>query len=298
MPTSVIIAGYRERTLKTFADQLQSLFGGGLDVELAPRGLPFPTRPGNNSIILVQSVEIFNEALPDIARLDNIIFIRVALQAAVIWRLENIPTGERLVVAADGVELASELSKIIIQSIGKPLDITPAGLSETKLFEGKIVIVSGVPPSEIQGAKQVIDLGEPMLDMDTILDAGIKLDKEGDLLDKNISKDFIAFRPTNEGLVRTLERSNTLNSSVNILLEVIDGVVLSVEQNGNVRALNDRAEVFFGIKAKRVIGKNSAKLFPAVSLREQKVILPPDFILMNWNATGNCLQSILFFLSI
>ncbi|HML38175.1 MAG TPA: sigma 54-interacting transcriptional regulator, partial [Bacillota bacterium] len=114
------------------------------------------------------------------------------------------------------------------------------------------------------------DVKFPMLDIPTILDVGLKLDRKDLLTRKNITQDYIPFLPLHHGIIWSLEKSNTFNSSIGILLSVIDGAVISVTQSGRVRACNERIESFFGISTSEAMGRNGIALFPQIPF--QKVL--------------------------
>lgn len=268
MAKNVIIAGHRRQVIQVFSDQLQSLFGSDIDIKLVVTGAPVSETFRKDSIVMVQSYDIFKEIRTNIASEDNIIFIRTALQTAGLQQIEKLAKGSTVTVAGDSMEIALELIKTLMQSGVKHLNMQPADLSHMEAFQDKTVITSGIPGEEIPNAKAVINLHEQVLDTVTILDMGIKLERKDILIGKNITKDFIEFQPLNEGTAWSLELANSLSSSVKILLEVIDGTVISVDQTGRVRNCNDRMESLFGIKQEEAVGNSGITLFPEIPFRE------------------------------
>lgn len=268
MAKNVIIAGHRRQVIQVFSDQLQSLFGSDIDIKLVVAGTPIREKFGKDSIVMVQSYDIFKEIRANIANEDNIIFIRTALQTAGLEPIGKLAKGSSVLVAGDCMETALDLLKVLMESGINHLNMQPADLSHMEAFQDKTVITSGIPGEEIPDARAVINIREPVLDTVTILDIGVKLEREDILISKNIRKDFIEFQSLNNGTAWSLEHANSLNSSVKILLEVIDGTVISVDQTGRVRNCNDRMESLFGIKQEEAVGKSGITLFPEIPFRE------------------------------
>lgn len=275
MAKSIIIAGRREQVTRVFADQLRSLFGSDIDIRLVIPGMPVPEKFGRDSIVMVQSYDVLSGIRANITNEDNIIIIRTALQAEGLRRIGKLPGGSAVTVAGDSMETALELVKTLIQSGAGHLNMQPADLSRPEEFRDKTVLVPGIPGEEIPDAGMVIDILEPVLDTVTILDVGIKLETKDILVNKDIRKDFLEFQPLHEGITWGLENSNRLNSSVRILLEVIDGAVVSVDQAGQIYACNDRLESLFGIKQEEAVGKSGIALFPEIPFREVLDGSPP-----------------------
>ncbi len=271
----VVIAGYRKQVIRVFANQLQSLFGTDLNIKLVAVGTPVQEKFGKDTIVMVQSYDILRKLHGNIANEDNIVFIRTALQTAGLEAIEKLERDCPVMIAGDSIETAHELLKALIESGAKHFNMQPADLSDMEVFRDKTVITSGISREEVPDARMVINIREPLLDTVTILDMGVRLEREDSLVSKNIRKDFIEFQSPNQGTVWSLEHANSLNSSVKILLEVIDGIVISVDQTGLVRNCNDRVEFIFGIKPEEALGKSGIALFPEIPFREVINGAPP-----------------------
>ncbi|WP_419824993.1 PAS domain-containing protein [Anoxybacterium hadale] len=205
---------------------------------------------------MVQSYDILKEIRTNIASEDNIIFIRTALQTAGLEPIRKLEKGCPAIVAGDSMETALELLKALMESGATHINM-PADLSDMEVFRDKTVITSGIPGAEIPDARMVIDLLEPVLDTVTILEMGVRLEREDILVSKTFGKILWNFSHR----IRTawsLEHANRLNSSVKILFEVIDGTVISVDQTGLVRNCNERMESIFGIKPEEALGKTES----------------------------------------
>lgn len=270
MGKDIIIAGYRNQVNENYANQLKSLFGDDLQIESLEIGRQIVREIKEESIILIPSYDVYCAMETYLPSSANTVFIRSTLQTEGLKQVRKLLGTSSVLVAGDSMELALGLSKTLLQLGVKRFNMKPADLSDPEVFRNEVVLVSGIPEQEIPNARQVVDVKLPMLDMPTILDVGLKLDRKDLLTRKNITQDYIPFLPLHHGVIWSLENSNTVDSSVGILLGVIDGAVISVTQNGKVRACNERIESFFGISAPEVMGKNGITLFPQIPF--QKVI--------------------------
>lgn len=270
MEKNIIIAGYRKQVNENYANQLKNLFGDDLQIESFEIGKQIILQMKEESIILVPSYDVYRSIEAYLPSSANTIFIRSTLQTEGLKQVRKLLETSFVLVAADSMELALGLAKTLLQLGFKRFNMKPVDLSNPQVFLNEIVLVAGIPQEEIPNARQVVDVKFPMLDMPTILDVGLKLDRKDLLTRKNITQDYISFLPLHHGIIWSLENSNTFNSSVRILLSVIDGAVISVAQNGKVRACNDRIESYFGIKTSEAMGRNGITLFPQIPF--QKVI--------------------------
>ncbi len=270
MGKNIVIAGYRKQVNENYANQLKSLFGDDLQIQFLEIGKPMLREIKEESIVLIPSYDVYQSVEPCLPSSANIIFIRSTLQTECLKQVRKLLETRVVLVAGDNMELALELIKNLLQFGVKRFQLKPADLSDPKRFKDQVVLVSGIPQEEIPDARQVVDVKLPMLDLPTILDVGLKLPRKDLLTRKNITQDYIPFLPQHHGIIWSLENSNTFNSSIKILLSVIDGAVISVTQSGKVRACNKRIESFFGISASEAMGKNGITLFPQIPF--QKVI--------------------------
>ena len=74
--------------------------------------------------------------------------------------------------------------------------------------------------------------------------------------------------PLHEGLFKNLESHNRYISSADLLIKMIAGSVISVDNDGSITAINGECEKQFGIEARYVVGKDADELFPFVYFSE------------------------------
>ncbi|MHC1723862.1 MAG: sigma 54-interacting transcriptional regulator [Aminipila sp.] len=270
MGKNIIIAGYRKKVNENYANQLKSLFGDDVQIQSLEIGKPMVGEIKEDSLVLIPSYDVYQSIEDYLPSSANTLFIRSTLQTEGFKQVKKLLETNVVLVAGDSMELALQLIKTLLQLGVRRFKMKPVDLSNPEIFRNEVVLVAGIPQSEIPNARQVVDVKLPMLDMSTILDVGLKLPKKELLTRKNITQDYIPFLPLHHGIIWSLESSNTFNSSIKILLSVIDGAVISVTQNCRVRASNNRIESFFGISPSEAMGKSGSILFPQIPF--QKVI--------------------------
>lgn len=268
MEKYIVLAGHRRENLECFQNQLKSLFGQDTDIRLVLPLESMPEKMYGHGIFLVTCYDLYRMIEPVMPEDSQVAFVRTTVQTAGVKRLAELPEGSRAVAVTDNMENSNQLIECLYQLGITQVHMTPADLSRPGVFCNEIAICTGIPVEEIRGARRVIDLKAPLLDVATILDVGRFIGK-GDLLTgKNVARDYLEFVPVHDGITWCLEGYNRVTSSEKILLNVIDGAIISVAQNGRIKECNRQAETMFGVRASEVVGKRGAQCFPQLPFAE------------------------------
>lgn len=261
MKKRIILVGHRRENMEVFSGQIKSLFGDRTEVQLVLPLEEIPALLPSDSIVVATCYDIYSLIEHLIPENVSVMFSRTTVQPDGLRRLVKQPEGNRIVVVSDHMETSNQLLACLLQLGITHLRLKPADLSKPGIFCNEIVACAGLPLEEIKGARQVIDLRAPMLDMATVLDLGVALGKPEVLSVKNVAEDYRGFIPVHAGITWCLEGYNRVIGSGDILLNMIDGAIISVEQDGTVKDCNTQAEVMFDLRAVDTIGKKRMDLF-------------------------------------
>lgn len=267
MEKRIIISGRRKRVLSLFQAQLRSILGQDLNIALAVNEDPILNHlcPGDIVLTSVSDMELLPSPLPPGV---SVISLSIALQSEGLNQLRKRPGPQEVIVAEDTVQQSSMLIMNLLQFGITQLELIPADLSDPSLFPGKTVLICQAEAQDVAGAKEIIDLKLPVLDMASILDVALELGRKELLTKKNIRKSFLHFTPVHKGLSWALETFNGHTGTKEILLEIIDGAVIGIAQSGRIQFCNDRVLSILGVRPKDIQGKNGIELFPQIPFRK------------------------------
>lgn len=266
MKRGVVIAGFRKETMRVLGGQLVSLFGYDLDVYFfVPEEKPIKSQIfSKEDIFLLSGHSAYQELKTQLPFGEHVIYAELALQTEGIRALEQLSEGRDILFVAERLDIARSLLKAVLYTGQMNFSAEVADLSNPSAFQHRKVIVGGIPFDELPSAECVIDLKVPMLDLVTILEIGVRLGREEILPQKNISDNFLRFVPIHKGVLWSLEDSNSFNSSIKILLNLIDGAVISIGQNGRIQDCNRQVDAILQMKSREIIGKRADLIFPQI----------------------------------
>ena len=133
--------------------------------------------------------------------------------------------------------------------------------------------------------KQIIDIGHRTLDIATISDVAIKIDREDLLRSDRFLNYFKNLKKASSSISVLLDRATILESRFFELLNVIDEGIIVTDVNGIIFALNKKASEIFKLNSKS-IGMNVLNILQHSSIKkaiEKKILIDQELININDN---------------
>jgi transcriptional regulator with PAS, ATPase and Fis domain len=264
------IVCYDELEAKPFREQLGSLFLDAVDLYVHVIGdarLGGDEKPIAADLVLFPSFDAFKRTRLDLSRVKHILFAERTISNEGFNRLSAVEPGTDLVLADETREMAEELVGVLLRmGFTGPVPL-PAAFGDEAAMAGKTAIVFGAVRPAPRGAVGVIDVGEVLLDVGTIIDMGIRLDLDPLFHRHSIQNSYRELMTANLGLADILGKMNRCEGSLDIIVRLIDAGVVSVNAEGKISSCNEQAAVLLGLKASEIMGTPASRSFPRLPFR-------------------------------
>jgi Transcriptional regulator containing PAS, AAA-type ATPase, and DNA-binding domains len=269
MAKNLLIIGYGGDVIDFFTKQIETFMSSARIFKLII-GEPVPEIPEGENILLTESFEGYMKMHAELSniKLSDILFAGITVGAGGLEKAMDIPRGSDVLVYQSDWEIATRLCKTLIRIGAREIRLTPIGSLEGIDLRGKCIATTHDHMDELGSFKDVYDLGYSVIDLETLLDIGSAFDVPGLLEKMDIMGAPSYLVPLHEGLFKNLESHNRYISSADLLIKMIAGSVISVDNDGSITAINGECEKQFGIEARYVVGKDADELFPFVYFSE------------------------------
>jgi len=264
MKKTVALISYNLETVKTYYEQIKSLFSDNIDVikfciddEEIKKGI-------EADIVLITSYDAFNRIRKYIKNQSQIIFANRTISKAGLDKIMDIPEGTEVMLLDESIEMSKQMISILYQIGVKHVDLTPVSPQEKINFHNKPLIILGQSKNIPDSTKHIINIGSSLIDINTIIDLGMKLDLDHILNRQNIKKSYREIITANFGLAEVLVKTNRFESQLDILLQVIDDGVVAINSKGLIFSYNESAKRILGFRNEEVMDSNGINLFPQI----------------------------------
>ncbi|SHK31499.1 sigma-54 interaction domain-containing protein [Paramaledivibacter caminithermalis] len=264
MKKTLAIISYSLETVKIYYEQIKSLFADNVDVikfcvddEEIKRGI-------TADIVLIPSYNALNKIRKYIKNRAEIIFVNRTISKSGFDKIMSIPKGTEVMLLDESLEMSKQMISVLYQIGIRHIDLIPGSIQERIDIKNRILIVLGQSKNIPNEANKVINIGSSLIDINTIIDLGIKLKLDHILNRQNIKKSYKEIITANVGLSEILIKTNRFESQLDILLQVIDDGVIAINSKGLIFSYNESAKRILGFRNEEVIDRDGIKLFPQI----------------------------------
>ncbi len=268
MKKTLAIISYSPVTVDIYYEQIKSLFSENLSVQKFCIGTSHIEKGITADIVLIPSYHAFKEIKKYLKNKSEIIIANRTISKLGLEKIMNISEGTEVMLLDESLEMAAEMISVIYQLGARHVEIIPANLGEKERIVGKTVIVLGEYNCIPDMSTEIINIGNSLLDINTIVDIGFKLGLDHLLNKQNIKKTYRESVTTNFGLSKILGRINRFESELDILLQVLDDGVIGVDSEGIIYSYNESAEKIFGRKKQDIIGQDALKVLNDIPFKQ------------------------------
>lgn len=115
---------------------------------------------------------------------------------------------------------------------------------------------------------KIIDIGDRVFDISTIMDIIIRFDLNH-ILDENSFREYMKkIVPSSFGLEMLMGKTNRLKSQFDLVLNLLDVGLVSTNATGMVNAINEKAERILGYNKSDIIGKKGEEIIPEIPFKK------------------------------
>ncbi|WP_411680753.1 sigma-54 interaction domain-containing protein [Clostridium thailandense] len=255
MKKKLVLIGYSASSVDIYHEQIASLFSDSIivdkfciDNEDIKKGL-------KADLILVQSYNVFKMIRPYIQKKSEIIIANRTISKVGLEKVMNIPKDTQVMLLDENAEMAAQIISVIYQLGVRHIELTPIYLGANDSAEGKSLIILGESKYVPSFSKEIINIGNSLLDISTIMDIAAKLDLFDILQRQNIQKSYKEIVTTDFGLSNLIGKTNRFESELDILIQVLDDGIIGVNPEGIIYTYNEGAEKIIGYKKEYIMYK-------------------------------------------
>lgn len=217
----------------------------------------------NYDLVLVSTQTVFttDPSFKVNANTETLVIRRTLLKTC--WeRILGIPKGKRLLLFNDNRDSAEETSSLIYELGARHIDLIPSYPGLENMEQSDYIVTPGETQFLEQYDKEIIDIGERVVDVSTLVDILSRFDlfnEETRIIVNEYAKKIV---PRSYGLQTTMQ---SLIDSTRLLqgtLNIVQDAVITYDENFTVTFLNRSAEQLFHTHSWEVIGKKLDELLP------------------------------------
>ena len=203
----------------------------------------------SGDMVLLPSDSILNVVKNRISLKSEITIMNRTISMKGFEKLKELESEKRIYMVDNTFEKACEICTVVYKLGLKDLDIMPLGIDRLEKPDvgSNDTFVFLDDSSKIEGGHSV-NIGEALLDINTIIDVAVGLGSLNLLADKDLRKVYREMVTSRAGLAKILNRSNRYDSQIKILFDNSDEGIIEFDL--------DRRAVLFNDKAIEILGKN------------------------------------------
>lgn len=275
MKKKLAIVSYSTSTGNIYHEQIISLFSDNILVDKFCIGNEDVKKGIKADLVLIPSYNVFKMIKPYIEKECEIIIANRTISKAGLEKVMAVPEGTEAILMDESAEMALQMVSVIYQLGARHIDLLPVCPYSFKDVNVKSLIVLGELKYDAKLLKQVINIGNSLLDISTIMDIGAKLGLIYMLQRKNITKSYKEIVTTNFGLSKVIGQTNRFESELDILLQVLDDGIIGINSEGKVTTYNEGVEKIIGYKKHEVIGGYGLHMLPDIPFKQVLQSLKP-----------------------
>lgn len=275
MRKTLTIVSYSIESVNTYYNQIKSLFSDEIILKRINMSNAIGMDQIDSDVVLLPSYAMFERIKEYIKEDSQLIFANRTISKEGLEKLKEITEGREVILIDESPEMTANMISVIYQLMGKRIKLRSYWSIDREKLEDKTVIVLGQSGYVPEKAKEIINIGNSLLDFNTIIDIGMKFGLISLLNRKDIGKSYREVETANFGLKEIFSLTNSRESQLDVLLQVIDAGVIAVDSDGRVFIYNDNAKEIIGLEGHRVMGANGIEIFPQLSFKRVLESLVP-----------------------
>ncbi|WML37169.1 sigma 54-interacting transcriptional regulator [Clostridium sp. OS1-26] len=236
-------------------------------------------------VLLISLYSIYVEIKKYIPANAKVIILTTTITQEQYEKIIKIPPTSQILLVNYSPEMTMETLSLFRQIGLTQYDFIPVYPGKKNIPKLDIALTPGEADKVPSFVKQIIDIGHRTLDISTLSDVAIKIDREDLLRSDKFLKYFKNLKKASSSISTLLDRATILESRFFELLNVIDEGIIATDVNGIIFALNKKASEIFKLNSKN-IGMNVLSAIRHSSIKkaiEKKTLIDQELININGN---------------
>lgn len=266
---TLAIVSYTIESINSYYNQVKSLFSDKIiinkynledfkntkDIEI------------DSDVLLIPSYHLFSKIKKNVSKKTELLFADRTISKAGMDKINNIKKGSKVVLIDESPEMADQIISIIYQLGARHIDLNSYWATDNNNLEDKIIIILGQSDYTPIKAKEIINIGNSLLDINSIIDIGTKFDLFSVLDRQDVVRSYTEIKTANFGLLKILGLTNSRESQLDILMQSIDAGVIGINPDGNIFLYNENAKEIVKKDNDSVINKNGLEFLPEIPFK-------------------------------
>lgn len=223
--------------------------------------------------VVIPSFSKFEQVRKKTRKDSELIIADLTLNKKYMDRLLKLPKGTRALLVNIHHRSCMEVITMIYSAGFKDLELMPFHIGNSYDESIKVAITPGENDLIPDGITTVIDIGQRVIDMNTIIEIADKLNiNVDDVFSSNeatLAKNNII--PTNYSMEKVLGDNEDLTERINVLIKLMDQGILITDTKGKIYLCNDKAKKILKSRSDIIVGFNIIEVLPEVDVIKSKV---------------------------
>ncbi len=263
---TLAIVSYTIESVNSYYNQIRSLFSDRIKIKKyclkdlnKIKGSSIDT-----DVLLIPSYHLFKKIKNLVSQDTELLFANRTISKAGMDKINNISEGSKIVLIDESPEMAEQIISIIYQLGARHVEFNSFWSDNSTNDNDKIFIILGQSDYTPANAREIINVGNSLLDINSIIDIGTKFDLFSMLDRQDVVRSYTEIKTANFGLLQILGLTNSRESQLDILLQTIEEGVIGINTDGNIFLYNENAKDIVQKENEYVLNKNGLKLLPEI----------------------------------
>ncbi len=264
MKKSLAIVSYSIESVNSYYKQIMSLFQDNIIVKKICIDDIDKQKKIDSDVILIPSYDMYEKVKNYIKEESDLLFATRTISKSGLDNIKKIKAGTEVVLIDESPEMAEQIISVIYQLGARHIVLHSYWSTDKNNLNDKTVIILGQTEFAPEIVKSIVNIGNSLLDINSILDVGYKFDLFPLLDRQDIIRSYEEIDTPNFGLLKILELTNSRESQLDILLQVIDSGVIGIGYEGDVFLYNENARKIIELEEHQVLNEDGILLFAQI----------------------------------
>ena len=219
-------------------------------------------------LVLIADTSSFERVNNNVEEGTEIIVINRTLTKKGLDKLLELEDGTKAMLVNPSINTAVNTVSTIYKLGVRHINLTPVYPEMKEKPELDIAITPGESNIVPDCVEKIIDIGDRVLDISTLMDIIIRFDLNH-ILDTSSFRQYMdKIVPSSFGLEQLMGKTDRLESQLEIVLNLLDVGLISTNSAGVVNAINEKAERILGFNKSDILGKKAEKYIEEIPFQE------------------------------
>ncbi len=273
---TLVIVSYTTESVNSYYNQIKSLFSDRINTKkYSLDDLKSTKKKIDSDVLLIPSYHLYKKIKAYVGLDTELLFADRTISKTGMDKINGIKKGSRVVLIDESPEMAEQIISVIYQLGARHIELNSYWSADSINEKDDVFIILGQSDYTPKGAKEIINIGNSLLDINSIIDIGTKFDLFSVLDRQDIIRSYTEIKTANFGFLQILGIINSRESQLDILLQTIDAGVIGIDNHGSIFLYNENARDIVKKDEDDVMNRNGLELLPEIPFAHTLYNLKP-----------------------